>query len=125
MADGQGGSRQLPAWREMNQDTSPEVEEMLFAYWRDAPAWEKWQRMVELNRSARFLALAGLRRRHPQASEAELRWRLVELLLGPELTERTCGGFESFSLRTSGVTSPGTCATSVTWSSNRAGLLEL
>jgi hypothetical protein len=95
MADGQNRSRRLPTWREMNQDTAPEVEEMLFAYWRDAPAWEKWQRMVELNRSARFLALAGLRRRHPQASEDELRRRLAELLLGPELAERAYGPLPS------------------------------
>jgi hypothetical protein len=75
----------------MNQDTSPEVEAILFAYWREAPAREKWQRMVELNHSARLLALAGLRRRHPGASEAELRRRLADLILGPELAERAYG----------------------------------
>ena len=76
--------KQLPTWREMNRDTSPEAEEILFAYWREAPVWEKWQRMAELNRSLRLLALAGLRRRYPHASEAELRRRLADLILGPE-----------------------------------------
>lgn len=32
------------------------------------------------------LALIGLRERHPEASEDELRRRLTELLIGPELT---------------------------------------
>lgn len=85
--------RSLPTWRQMHSDTSPEVEEMLFAYWRDAPASEKWQRMMELNRSARFLALAGLRRRYPEASEEEIRRRLADLLLGPELAARVYGPF--------------------------------
>jgi len=75
----------------MNRDTSPEVEEILFAYWRNAPVWEKWQRMAELNRAARLMALGGLRRRHPHASEAELRRRLADLILGPELAATVYG----------------------------------
>ena len=84
-------NQSLPTWRQMNSDTSPEIERMLFAYWRDAPAAEKWQRMVELNHRARVLALAGLRRRHPDASEEEIRRRLADLLLGPELAARVYG----------------------------------
>jgi hypothetical protein len=75
----------------MNQDTSPEAEEILFAYWREAPAWKKWEKMEQLNRAARMLAVSGLRRRHPDASEAELRRRLADLLLGPELALRVYG----------------------------------
>lgn len=81
----------LPTWREMNSDTTPEAEALLFAYWRDAPAWEKWQRMAELNRSARWMAMTGLRRRYPNASEEALRRRLADLLLGPELAARVYG----------------------------------
>lgn len=81
----------LPSWRDMNRDTSAEAEAILFAYWREAPAWEKWQRMVQLNHAARLLALAGLRRRYPQASEAEVRRRLADLLLGPELAAAAYG----------------------------------
>jgi hypothetical protein len=75
----------------MNRDTSPEAEEILFAYWRQAPVWEKWQRMAQLNRAARLLALAGLQRRYPQASEAELRRRLADLILGPQLAATVYG----------------------------------
>lgn len=75
----------------MNRDTSPEAEAILLAYWREAPVWEKWQRMAELNRSLRLLALAGLRRQYPEASEAELRRRLADLILGPELAAAAYG----------------------------------
>jgi hypothetical protein len=75
----------------MNRDTSAEAEEILFAYWRAAPIWEKWQRMTELTREARLIALAGLRRRYPEATEKELRRRLADLILGPELAARVYG----------------------------------
>src|SRR5690606_14951036 len=83
--------RRLPTWREMNRDTSPEAEAILFQLWREAPAWRKLQLMVCLNRSARQLALLGLRRRFPEASEAELQRRLASLLLGEELAARVYG----------------------------------
>ena len=77
--------RRLPTWREMHLDTSPEVERMLLAYWRATPAWQKLERVSQLNRSARQLALAGLRRRHPDASPQLLQRLLADLLLGPPL----------------------------------------
>ena len=84
-------ARRLPTWREMNRDTSPEAEAILLAYWRDAPAWEKWRRMAQLNHAARLLALAGLRRRYPDASESEIRRLLADLILGPQLATAAYG----------------------------------
>ena len=55
---------------------------------RTAPPWRKMEMLAALNRSARSLALAGLRQRHPQASEAELRRLLADLLLGPDLARK-------------------------------------
>lgn len=98
-ADATPLTKRLPTWREMHGDTTPEAEEVLFAYWRKAPAWEKWQRMVELNRAARLLAEAGLRRRHPEASEAEIRRHMADLLLGPELATRVYGPHSSETTR--------------------------
>lgn len=72
-------------------DTSPEAEEIQLTLWRQAPAWRKLEQMARLNRMARQLALAGLRRRHPEASEQELRRRLADLILGPDLAERVYG----------------------------------
>ena len=81
----------LPTWRQMNRDTSPEAEAVLIRLWRETPAWRKWQLMEDLNRAARELALAGLRRRHPEATPEELHRRLADLLLGPELAVKAYG----------------------------------
>ncbi len=84
-------NKHLPTWREMNMDTSPEAEAVLFALWRETPGWRKLEMMAQLNKMARQLALAGLKRRHPDASPEELRRRLADLLLGPELAEKVYG----------------------------------
>ncbi len=47
--------------------------------------------MDQLNQSVRLLALSGLRQRYPQADPGELRRRLADLVLGPELAERVYG----------------------------------
>lgn len=81
----------LPTWREMNMDTPPEVEAILFKMWRDTPAWRKLQLMESLNNTGRALALAGLRRRFPNADQAELRRRLATILLGEDLAAQVYG----------------------------------
>jgi hypothetical protein len=81
----------LPTWRQMNRDTSPEAEAVLVRLWRETPAWRKWELMEDLNRAARLLALDGLRRRYPEAAPDELRRRLADLLLGPELAAEVYG----------------------------------
>lgn len=81
----------LPTWRQMNRDTTPEAEAVLVRLWRETPGWRKWEMMEELNRAARELALAGLRRRYPEATPPELRRRLADLLLGPELAAQVFG----------------------------------
>lgn len=85
------GKYRLPSWREMNLDTSPEAEAVLFRLWREAPAWRKLEMMEDLNRTARQLALVGLRRRFPEASPTELQRRLAAMLLGEELAARVYG----------------------------------
>ena len=84
-------TRRLPSWREMNWDTAPEAEAVLFKLWREAPAWRKLEMMEGLNRTMRQLSLAGLRQRHPNASADELRQRLAALVLGEELAVRIYG----------------------------------
>jgi len=81
----------LPTWREMNWDTSPEAEAVLFKLWRETPAWRKLEMMDNLNQTARQLALMGLRKRFPDASPAELQRRLASILLGEALAERVYG----------------------------------
>jgi hypothetical protein len=81
----------LPTWREMNADTTPEAEAVLIRLWRETPGWRKWELMEGLNRTARALALAGLRHRYPNDSLEQLRRRLADLLLGQELATKVYG----------------------------------
>ena len=66
---------------------------MLFELARQAPAWRKVELIGEMRRMACELALSGLRERHPGAPAKELRRRLAEILLGPELALRAYGPF--------------------------------
>ena len=91
--------RRFPTWRELNWDTTPEAEAVLFKLWREAPAWRKLEMMEGLNRTARQLALVGLRQRFPSASNEELRQRLAVITLGEELATRVYGPVASVSLR--------------------------
>jgi hypothetical protein len=61
-------------------DTDPKMEALQIRLLRESPAWRKMEMLVQLNASARLLALSGLRQRYPGASESELiasavRWR--------------------------------------------------
>ncbi len=76
-------------------DTQPEMEKLQLQLLRQASPAEKMEMLVQLNASARLLALAGLRLRYPQASEAELWRRLAGLLLGEELARKVYGGNEN------------------------------
>jgi hypothetical protein len=80
--------KRLPSWREMNWDTTPEADAVLFKLWREAPAWRKLEIMEGLNRTARQLALMGLRQRFPDISPEELRRQFAALTLGTELAAK-------------------------------------
>ena len=58
---------------------------------REIPAWRKMEMLAQLNAAARILALSGLRQRHPNASESELRRRMAALLLGDEIAQKVYG----------------------------------
>jgi len=75
-------------------DTDPEMEALQIRLLRQAPPWRKMEMLAAMNAAARSLALAGLRRRHPQAGQPELRRRLASLLLGEELAAKVYGGLE-------------------------------
>jgi hypothetical protein len=72
-------------------DTSPEAEGLLIDLLRQTPVWRKLALMGQLNAMAHSLALSNLRRQHPAASEAELRRRLADRLLGTELAAAAYG----------------------------------
>ena len=72
-------------------DTDEKTEQVLIELLRAAPAWKKLEQVEELTETSRQLALSGLRKRHPQASEQELRLRLAVLLFGYETVIRAYG----------------------------------
>jgi hypothetical protein len=72
-------------------DTHPKMEALQIKLLREAPPWRKMEMLVSLNASAQELALAGLRRRYPEASLNELRRRLADLLLGEDLARKVYG----------------------------------
>ena len=72
-------------------DTRPEAEAVLIQLLRQCPPWRKLHMVGQLNQTVRTLALSGLRARHPKASPEELRRRLADLLLGPDLATQVYG----------------------------------
>ena len=72
-------------------DTRPEAEAVLIDLLRQAPPWRKLHMVGQLNQTVRTLALSGLRQRYPDATPQELRRRLADLLLGPDLAAQVYG----------------------------------
>ncbi len=72
-------------------DTSPEAERVLIELLRRAPAWRKLQLTDRMSATARELCLAGLRSRHPMATQAEMRRRFADIHLGPDLAAKLFG----------------------------------
>jgi hypothetical protein len=72
-------------------DTHPKMEALQIQLWRQASPTLKMNQLAQLNAAARLLALNGLRSQYPEASEAELRFKLACLLLGDELAHKVYG----------------------------------
>ena len=68
-------------------DSSAEAERLQVEHWRAMPPQEKAHLVSALTRAVQELSLAGIRQRHPHASEHECLLRLAELKLGRRLTE--------------------------------------
>lgn len=69
-------------------DTSFDVQQKQVALWRDMTPLEKAQAAGRVSRRVRELSLAGIRQRHPSASERECRLRYALLTLGRALACR-------------------------------------
>jgi hypothetical protein len=77
----------------LSVDTSPEAEAVVIEGMRAMPVWRKLRRVKELNQFLQGLALANIRRRHPEADERELSLRLASLWL-PSETMKTVWGWD-------------------------------
>ena len=69
----------------LSRDTSPEAERRQVALWRGMTEMEKARLVSSASRAVQLLSLAGIRRRHPQASAEECMLRLARLKLGSKL----------------------------------------
>lgn len=72
-------------------DTSPQAQAVLNKLLRDAPAWRKFKMVGDLNATVKTFAIAGIRERHPNASDAEVRRHLADVLLGADLAAKVYG----------------------------------
>jgi len=72
-------------------DTHPAIERMLIERYRQMSAQEKLERLCEMNRTAKYLALLEIRRRHPNADDHECRMRLFSRWLSPALMLKVYG----------------------------------
>jgi hypothetical protein len=65
----------------LSPDTSPEAQQVQFELLRRTPVWKRLALTCEIIQATRKLMLSDLRRRYPQASENELRRKLIARLL--------------------------------------------
>ena len=77
--------------RTLAADTHPDAERVLVELWRSASPARKMAMVLSANRTARALALTGLRERYPGEPLARLQRRLADLWLGPELADKAYG----------------------------------
>jgi len=77
--------------RTLAADTQPEAERVLVGLLRDLTPARKMAMVLSANRTARALALTGLRDRHPIETQARLHRRLADLWLGPDLAAKAYG----------------------------------
>jgi hypothetical protein len=76
-----------PLFRDTNQDS----ERMLVELARATPVWKKFQQVANATEACRAFARAGILRRHPDASEKEVKLRLAALSLDRETMIRVYG----------------------------------
>ena len=81
--------------RTLAEDTHPDAERVLIQLLRGATPARKMAMVMDANRTARILALTGLRERHPNDSPAQLQRRLADLWLGPALAAKAYGPLNS------------------------------
>ena len=77
--------------RPQSVDTDPEIDAKLFAHYRAIGPAGRAQRFNAVCNYAAALALAGLRIRHPEADDRELRLRLASTYIDAETMRAAYG----------------------------------
>jgi hypothetical protein len=70
------------------KDTSKEAEQAYLKMLRKVPLWRKVAMIDSLTKACQEMAVAGIRMRHPNASEEEIKIRLAALWLEREIMIR-------------------------------------
>jgi hypothetical protein len=78
-------------YRPQSPDTSVAADRILFEHYRELGLEGRVALVFELNRRADEAALVGIRERHPDADDQELRLRLAALKYPRELMIRAFG----------------------------------
>jgi hypothetical protein len=82
-------------WQPLARDTPVEVEARQIEAWRRMSSADKAVLISGLTNAALAMTRAGLRQRHPGASERELFLRLAVLTLGQDLAQRAYPDLDS------------------------------
>jgi hypothetical protein len=72
----------------LSADTAPVIEDRQVQAWRRLSPAERLRLAIEASRAVTELALAGIRRRYPSASERECFLRLAAIRLGVDTARR-------------------------------------
>ncbi len=72
----------------LTADTTADIEQRQVDAWRRLSPLERLQLVCDTTGAVVNLSLAGIRRRHPQASERECFLRLAAILLGVDTARR-------------------------------------
>lgn len=82
--------RLITLWETYSRDTASDIDRRRLAAAWETPPWRKLQMTLEMSQAALDLARAGLRSRHPDVGEDEIRYRLACLLFGTQTADRLC-----------------------------------
>ena len=82
-------------YRQLYPDTDPEAERVQMDLYRRMSPARKWELVEDAIQTSRELVLAGIRSRHPEAGEEEIRRRFFGIWLGEELATEVYGPLEA------------------------------
>ena len=72
-------------------DTHPDIEAMLVDRWRSETLGQKLRRVDDLTKTGEILSRTGIRRQFPEASEEEVRLRVIARRLNKDEMLRVYG----------------------------------
>jgi hypothetical protein len=76
------------------RDTRPEAAAVLFEIYRRMPPLRRFELALEMGEMARSLSDAGVRSRHPDYSDEQVRLAVIRLSLGDDLFREVYPGVD-------------------------------